>query len=101
MFQDFILEHYSEDGNNFDDAILSFMELRQVCYSISCLRKRSEMLANYDNVWLKLSFFVQAMRRPSRTKNGVQLLLRYLGVLYFVERRFFPADRNIGVFFEW
>ncbi|XP_021968422.1 rhophilin-2-B [Folsomia candida] len=70
-FKDFILEHYSEDGNNLDDAIQSFMELRQ------------------------------AMRRPSRTKTGVQLLLRYLGVLYFVERRFFPADRNIGVFFEW
>jgi hypothetical protein len=71
QFKDFILEHYSEDGSNFDDAIQSFMELRQ------------------------------AMRRPSRTKSGVQLLLRYLGVLYYVERRFFPADRNIGVFFEW
>lgn len=31
FLQDFILEHYSEDGNNLDDAIQSFMELRQVC----------------------------------------------------------------------
>jgi len=30
FLQDFILEHYSEDGSNFDDAIDSFMELRQV-----------------------------------------------------------------------
>lgn len=29
-FKDFILEHYSEDANLYDDAISDFMENRQV-----------------------------------------------------------------------
>lgn len=28
--QDFILEHYSEDGNNYEDEIADLMDLRQV-----------------------------------------------------------------------
>jgi hypothetical protein len=31
----------------------------------------------------------------------VSLLFRYYNLLYFVERRFFPVDRNIGIYFEW
>lgn len=30
MFQDFILEHYSEDGGNYEEAIAELMETRQV-----------------------------------------------------------------------
>lgn len=30
--QDFILEHYSEDGNNYEDEIADLMDLRQVMY---------------------------------------------------------------------
>lgn len=26
---------------------------------------------------------------------------RYYNQLYFVERRFFPPDRSLGIFFEW
>lgn len=29
------------------------------------------------------------------------LLFRYYNLLYYVERRFFPPDRNLGVYFEW
>lgn len=32
MFQDFILEHYSEDGGNYEEAIAELMETRQVKY---------------------------------------------------------------------
>jgi len=28
--QDFILEHYSEDGSHYEDAIAEFMDIRQV-----------------------------------------------------------------------
>lgn len=30
--QDFILEHYSEDGVNYEEAIADLMETRQVSY---------------------------------------------------------------------
>ena len=28
-FKDFILEHYSEDGNDYENAIAEFMDIRQ------------------------------------------------------------------------
>ncbi|KAK6630041.1 hypothetical protein RUM44_005439 [Polyplax serrata] len=70
-FKDFILEHYSEEGNLYDDVITEIMDLRQ------------------------------AMRTPLRDKSGISLLFRYYNQLYFVERRFFPPDRSLGIFFEW
>lgn len=70
-FKDFILEHYSEDANNYEDAIADFMDTRQ------------------------------AMRTPLRDSTGVALLFRYYNQLYFVERRFFPPDRSLGIYFEW
>ncbi|CAH1394154.1 unnamed protein product [Nezara viridula] len=70
-FKDFILEHYSEDGSKYDSAINDFMEMRQ------------------------------AMRTPHRDHTGISLLLEYYNQLYFVERRFFPPDRSLGIFFEW
>lgn len=30
LFQDFILEHYSEEGSLYEDAIAQFMDMRQV-----------------------------------------------------------------------
>ncbi|KAG8222093.1 hypothetical protein J437_LFUL000856 [Ladona fulva] len=68
---DFILEHYSEDGNLYEDAISEFMDIRQ------------------------------AMRTPLRDNSGVSLLFEYYNQLYFVERRFFPPDRSLGIYFEW
>ncbi|OAD52287.1 Protein diaphanous [Eufriesea mexicana] len=70
-FKDFILEHYSEDGGNYEEAIADLMETRQ------------------------------ATRTPTRDATGIALLLRYYNQLYFVERRFFPPDRSLGIYFEW
>lgn len=70
-FKDFILEHYSEDGSHYEDAIAEFMDIRQ------------------------------AMRTPLRDSSGVALLFQYYNQLYFVERRFFPPDRSLGIYFEW
>ncbi|XP_056647062.1 rhophilin-2-A isoform X1 [Diorhabda sublineata] len=70
-FKDFILEHYSEDANQYEDAISDFMDTRQ------------------------------AIRTPLRDSSGIALLFRYYNQLYFVERRFFPPDRSLGIYFEW
>lgn len=69
--KDFILEHYSEDGSQYEHSIAEFMDLRQ------------------------------ATRTPTRDENGITLLLEYFNQLYFLERRFFPPDRSLGIFFEW
>ena len=70
-FKDLILEHYSEDGAEYEDEIAELMDIRQ------------------------------AMRTPTRDNNGIALLFEYYNQLYFVERRFFPPDRSLGIFFEW
>ncbi|KAJ3637189.1 hypothetical protein MTP99_000665 [Tenebrio molitor] len=70
-FKDFILEHYSEDASQYEDAIADFMDTRQ------------------------------AIRTPLRDISGISLLFRYYNQLYFVERRFFPPDRSLGIYFEW
>ncbi|XP_011499332.1 PREDICTED: rhophilin-2 [Ceratosolen solmsi marchali] len=70
-FKDFILEHYSEDGENYEEAIAELMETRQ------------------------------ATRTPTRDTAGIGLLLRYYNQLYFIERRFFPPERSLGIYFEW
>ncbi|XP_045505058.1 rhophilin-2 isoform X2 [Colias croceus] len=70
-FKDFILEHYSEDAATYEDAISDFMDMRQ------------------------------AIRTPVRSTAGVALLFKYYNQLYYIERRFFPPDRSLGVYFEW
>ncbi|KAI8035581.1 hypothetical protein M5D96_011630 [Drosophila gunungcola] len=70
-FSDFILEHYSEEPSIYIDAIADMTDTRQ------------------------------ASKTPSRDALGVALLFRYYNTLYYVERRFFPPDRNLGVYFEW
>ena len=70
-FKDFVLEHYSEDGAEYEDEIAELMDIRQ------------------------------AMRTPIRDQHGIALLFEYYNQLYFVERRFFPPDRSLGIFFEW
>ena len=70
-FRDFILEHYSEDGCSYEDQLSELLDLRQ------------------------------AMRTPTRDTNGISLLFEYYNQLYFVERRFFPPDKSLGIFFEW
>jgi len=70
-FKDFILEHYSEDGLDYEDALAELQDLRQ------------------------------AMRTPTRDSHGIALLFQYYNHLYYVERRFFPPDRSLGIYFEW
>lgn len=70
-FADFILEHYSEPPEGYHDAIADIVDIRQ------------------------------AARTPSRDPHGLQLLFRYYNLLYFVERRFFPPERTLGIYFEW
>ncbi|XP_051540273.1 rhophilin-2 isoform X2 [Myxocyprinus asiaticus] len=69
--KDFILEHYSEDGSNFQDQIDDLMDLRQAC------------------------------RTPSRNVAGVELLASYFSQLASLESRFFSPTRQIGIFFTW
>uniref|UniRef100_A0A8B9Q6Z5 Rhophilin Rho GTPase binding protein 1 n=1 Tax=Apteryx owenii TaxID=8824 RepID=A0A8B9Q6Z5_APTOW len=64
-------EHYGEDGILFEKEIKEFMELRQ------------------------------AMRTPSRNEAGLELLMEYYNQLYFLDNRFFPPSKNLGVFFHW
>ncbi|KAL6112802.1 rhpn2 [Pungitius sinensis] len=71
LFKDFILEHYSEDGNSFEEAIADLMDLRKAC------------------------------RTPSRDEAGVELLAKYSSHLPLIESRFFPPTRQTGIFFTW
>uniref|UniRef100_A0A672I1Q1 Rhophilin, Rho GTPase binding protein 2 n=1 Tax=Salarias fasciatus TaxID=181472 RepID=A0A672I1Q1_SALFA len=68
---DFISEHYSEDGSRYEDEIADLMDLRQAC------------------------------RTPSRTEAGVELLSKYSSHLPLVESRFFSPNRPTGIFFTW
>uniref|UniRef100_A0A3Q1ASN8 Rhophilin, Rho GTPase binding protein 1 n=1 Tax=Amphiprion ocellaris TaxID=80972 RepID=A0A3Q1ASN8_AMPOC len=69
--QDFICEHYGEDSSLYDKEIKELIELRQ------------------------------AMRTPSRNQAGLELLMEYYNQLYYLDQRFFPAHRNLGVQFHW
>uniref|UniRef100_A0A671TMI8 Rhophilin, Rho GTPase binding protein 2 n=1 Tax=Sparus aurata TaxID=8175 RepID=A0A671TMI8_SPAAU len=69
--EDFILEHYSEDGKDYEDEIADLMDLRQAC------------------------------RTPSRNEAGVELLAKYFSHLPLVESRFFSPSRQTGIFFTW
>ncbi|XP_059368771.1 rhophilin-2-like [Carassius carassius] len=69
--KDIILDHYSEDGSNFQVEIDDLMDLRQAC------------------------------RTPSRNPSGVDLLANYFSQLSFLEPRFFSPTRQIAIFFTW
>ncbi|XP_037324490.2 rhophilin-1 isoform X2 [Pungitius pungitius] len=70
-FKDFICEHYGEDSSLYDKEIKELMELRQ------------------------------AMRTPSRNQAGLELLMEYYNQLYYLDQRFFPLHKNLGVHFHW
>ncbi|NP_001008116.1 rhophilin-1 [Xenopus tropicalis] len=69
--KDFIVHHYGDDGTLYDKEIREFMDLRQ------------------------------AMRTPSRSDAGIELLMEYYNQLYFLDNRFFPPNKPLGVFFHW
>uniref|UniRef100_A0A3B4H4N3 Rhophilin Rho GTPase binding protein 1 n=1 Tax=Pundamilia nyererei TaxID=303518 RepID=A0A3B4H4N3_9CICH len=70
--KDFICEHYGEDSFLYDKEIKELMELRQ-----------------------------QAMRTPSRNQSGLELLMEYYNQLYYLDQRFFSAQKNLGVHFHY
>lgn len=47
--QDFILEHYSEDGNSYEDEIADLMDLRQVVHAHSLIR---HFMVIASDMWL-------------------------------------------------
>ncbi|XP_063023730.1 rhophilin-2 isoform X1 [Melospiza melodia melodia] len=69
--KDFIQEHYSQDSSEYEDEIADLMDLRQAC------------------------------RTPSRDEAGIEMLISYFLQLGYVENRFFPPTRHIGVLFTW
>ncbi|KAJ7338208.1 hypothetical protein JRQ81_010897 [Phrynocephalus forsythii] len=69
--KEMIRDHYGEDGDLYETEIRNFVELRQ------------------------------AMRTPSRNEAGMELLMEYYSQLYFLDNRFFPPNKNLGVFFHW
>ncbi|XP_064190263.1 rhophilin-1 isoform X1 [Anguilla rostrata] len=69
--KDFICEHYGEDGAQYEGEIREFMQLRQ------------------------------AMRTPSRNEEGLELLMEFYNQLYFLDHRFFPPNKTLGVHFHW
>ncbi|KAH8238483.1 hypothetical protein KR032_007369 [Drosophila birchii] len=95
-FSDFILEHYSEEPSIYMDSIADITDTRQVRVFLSCVTTHM-----YRHNLFKFVVCEQASKTPSRDGLGVALLFRYYNLLYYVERRFFPPDRNIGVYFEW
>uniref|UniRef100_A0A7N6ACV1 Rhophilin, Rho GTPase binding protein 2 n=1 Tax=Anabas testudineus TaxID=64144 RepID=A0A7N6ACV1_ANATE len=70
-FKDFILDHYSEDGNSYEDEIADLMDLRQAC------------------------------RTPSRNEAGLELMAKYYSHIPLVESRFFSPNYQTGIFFTW
>lgn len=65
--------------------------------------KRKNSVTSKINIKIKISYHcnLQATRTPTRDSAGIALLLRYYNQLYFIERRFFPPDRSLGIYFEW
>lgn len=69
--KDFILEHYSEDGNKYENAINQLQDFRQT------------------------------IRVPIRSESGVSQLLKYYNHLSHLEKRFYGPRKSLGVYFHW
>ncbi|CAI9735654.1 rhophilin-2-B isoform X1 [Octopus vulgaris] len=69
--QDFILEHFNDDGTKYTPYINQLMEFRQ------------------------------NIRVPQRSESGVIQLLTYYNHLSYLEKRFYVAGRNLGIYFHW
>uniref|UniRef100_A0A674BQV6 Rhophilin Rho GTPase binding protein 1 n=1 Tax=Salmo trutta TaxID=8032 RepID=A0A674BQV6_SALTR len=49
----------------------------------------------------ELNSNMEAMRTPSRNEAGLELLMEYYNQLYYLDQRFFPPHRTLGVHFHW
>uniref|UniRef100_A0A8C4RYN3 Rhophilin, Rho GTPase binding protein 2 n=1 Tax=Erpetoichthys calabaricus TaxID=27687 RepID=A0A8C4RYN3_ERPCA len=63
------------------------------------LEHYSENGSNYEEELLISSIY--ACRTPGRNEAGIDLLASYFSQLGFVENRFFPPSRQMGIFFTW
>lgn len=43
----------------------------------------------------------EASKTPTRTEDGVDLLLEYYNQLYYTDNRFFPPNRHLNIFITW
>ncbi|XP_055891431.1 rhophilin-1-like isoform X2 [Biomphalaria glabrata] len=68
-FKDVILEHYSDDGDKYNEEIQELNQLRE------------------------------AVRTPERSHAGVDLLMEYFNQLSYVDKRFFSGKTHLPIFF--
>ncbi|XP_076807956.1 rhophilin-2-like [Clavelina lepadiformis] len=71
VFQNYLSEHFGEDPTSYHDELADFADMRT------------------------------SIRTPSRTYEGVSLLLEYYNQLYFLENRFFSPHQPLKVYFHW
>ncbi|XP_074208895.1 rhophilin-1 isoform X4 [Camelus bactrianus] len=70
--KELISGHFGEDGTSYEAEIRELEELRQ-----------------------------QAVRTPSRSEAGLELLMAYYNQLCFLEARFVTPARSLGLLFHW
>ncbi|XP_067887517.1 rhophilin-1 isoform X2 [Heterodontus francisci] len=61
----------------------------------------NEAACKYKKELKELADLRQAMRTPTRNDAGIELLMEYYNQLYFIDNRFFPPNKNMGIFFHW
>ncbi|GCB65810.1 hypothetical protein scyTo_0004862 [Scyliorhinus torazame] len=61
----------------------------------------NEAACKYEKELKELMDLRQAMRTPTRNEAGIELLMEYYNQLYFIDNRFFPPTKNMGIFFHW
>ncbi|CBY11908.1 unnamed protein product [Oikopleura dioica] len=71
VLNDFILEHYSDEGSKYEPEIAELNSLRE------------------------------GTQTPTRDEEGIDLLFEYYNQLYFIDNRFFPPSRPLGIYLAW
>ncbi|XP_072426117.1 rhophilin-1 isoform X1 [Chiloscyllium punctatum] len=61
----------------------------------------NEAACKYEKELKELVDLRQAIRTPTRNDAGIELLMEYYNQLYFIDNRFFPPNKNMGIFFHW
>lgn len=68
-------------------------ELYPWCFSI-------HPVIQQNTLYFNLLYF-KACRTPSRDEAGIEMLISYFLQLGYVENRFFPPTRHMGILFTW
>uniref|UniRef100_A0A096MH71 Rhophilin Rho GTPase binding protein 1 n=1 Tax=Poecilia formosa TaxID=48698 RepID=A0A096MH71_POEFO len=86
---------------------LGLKETKEVDFTVPIqnfhiLNVHYKLTSSYYRRHIKLLYVVcQAMRTPSRSQAGLELLMEYYNQLYYLDQRFFSSHRNLGVHFHW